>query len=286
MDSHVIEDTTIRAYLLGRFDSEDELSRQLDERMLADAEFSLHIDVVEDEILEDYLDGVLKPADVAAVEGHFLLPPERQHKLRRMRLISRGLAIEAARKSASSTAAQVPYRQRRSARLLAFPAVRTWMEIAAGLTLAVCALYFWNQQHELRLLVEQTRRELTQRKAPQAAGLVTSEQTTVAMLNLLEPGLSRGEQILPEAHLTPGTETLHISIALTTRPANPLSVRLQQDNALLWSHDGASPRTVAGGAVLDVDLPTAVVPEGVCHLILTGPGKGQLSYWFRVSRTR
>lgn len=284
MDNRMIDDATIREYLLGRIGAENELSAQFDERMLADPEFSLRIDVIEDEILDDYVDGVLTAADVEAVENYFLLPPERQLKLRGTRLISQGLKVAAARTSIASSAAPAPDGSSERGRVIGFSSLRTWTEIAAGIVFVACTLYFWNQQRELRQTVKQSRQELAQWKQAQEVGSVAANQAAMVTLNLVVPGLSRGDQSLPEAHLTAGAATLRISIALTAPPAGRLRVRLMQGAAMVWSREDVEARPVTGGAVLTVDVPATAVPEGACRLIVGMPGQGEPSYWFRVTK--
>ena len=85
----MITDANIREYLLGRLDSDSELVESIDDQILTDPKFSMSVDVVEDEIIEEYLEGSLSSEDKRAVEKLFLRPPERQHKLKTARLISR-----------------------------------------------------------------------------------------------------------------------------------------------------------------------------------------------------
>jgi hypothetical protein len=284
MDDQLIDEETIRSYLLGRIKAENKFSVPIDERMLADPEFSLLIDVIADEILEEYVDGVLTAADVEAVEGHFLLPPERQRKLREMRLIRRHIAGAVAEEATGPDETQTRGSSRKRQWGVTFPSVRAWAEIAAGLMLAACTIYFWNQQRESRLVVEKSRQELAQWKQAQSGNPATAKQAAVVMMNLIVPGLSRGEKALPEAHLTSGVTTLHISIALTAQRKGRLRTELKQGDELLWFQDGLEARPVTGGAVLDVDVPASVVPEGTCKVIVTGLSQGEATYWFRVTK--
>src|ERR1041385_6333709 len=86
------DETTIREYLLGNIDPKSEFAESLDERMLMDRNFSALVDCIEEEIIQDYLEGDLDPSERAMVERRFLLPPERQKKLRRAYLLNRHLA--------------------------------------------------------------------------------------------------------------------------------------------------------------------------------------------------
>ena len=88
MDANEPNDATIRAYLLGQMKSDD-LVQRIDELMLSNDKFSENIDVIEDEIIEEYVDGTLSAAEKKAVESHFLRPQERQRKLDEVRLLNR-----------------------------------------------------------------------------------------------------------------------------------------------------------------------------------------------------
>src|SRR5215475_5768152 len=95
MGDYRSEDTMIREYLLGRLDNAPEVAERLAERMLTETELSELVDVIEDEIIEEYLEGQLEPADRQAIEKHFLRPPERREKLRLARILHRGLKLKA-----------------------------------------------------------------------------------------------------------------------------------------------------------------------------------------------
>jgi hypothetical protein len=135
--------------------------------------------------------------------------------------------------------------------------------------------------------VKHSSQELASSK-PAQAGPVAAVQAATVTLNLFVPGLSRGDHTIPEVHLPPDATTLHISVTLGTQSAGPLSVRLQQEQGdrVKWSRDRVEARTVAHGAVFSVDLPRTVVPEGFSRLIVSEPGRGEISYWFKATKTR
>jgi hypothetical protein len=74
------ERDTIRRYLLGQAPLED--SSNVEERLLTDDEFYQELLIVEDELIDQYLSGELSEPERESFEPHFLLPPERQQKLR------------------------------------------------------------------------------------------------------------------------------------------------------------------------------------------------------------
>src|SRR3974390_974309 len=90
----MITDANIREYLLGRLNWDPKRVESIDEQILTDPELSISADVIEDEIIEEYLEGSLNPEDTRAVITHFLRPPERQRKLKTARLFSHYLEGE------------------------------------------------------------------------------------------------------------------------------------------------------------------------------------------------
>src|SRR5947209_2648413 len=79
MNAQSADGAQIREYLLGGLPEEQ--CGEIETRLLTDAEFAKAVELIEEEIIEDYLDGSLSPSEKQAVEGHFLRPPERKRKL-------------------------------------------------------------------------------------------------------------------------------------------------------------------------------------------------------------
>lgn len=77
----------IREYLLGRLDDNEELENSLSEGILFQNDMSEMADLIEDELIEQYLDGTLDTADRSDVEKYFLRPAERRERLQFARLL-------------------------------------------------------------------------------------------------------------------------------------------------------------------------------------------------------
>jgi hypothetical protein len=78
---------TIRQYLFGRLDDQQDLERKLSEQIFLDDELSEVVDSIEDEIIEDYLDDRVNIADRVAIENYFMRTAERKEKLEVARLL-------------------------------------------------------------------------------------------------------------------------------------------------------------------------------------------------------
>lgn len=83
------EEQQVRVYLFN--DLARERARELEERLLRDDEFVEQVQLVEDEIIEDYVRGTLTSREASRFKGHFLSTPRRRRKL---------MVIEGLRKTA------------------------------------------------------------------------------------------------------------------------------------------------------------------------------------------
>src|ERR1700694_938510 len=85
MNFNSSDEALLREYLLGTLEEQD--CDQIEEKLLSDEEFSKLVDLIEDEIIDEYVDGSLSKRDKWAVESYFLCPPDRQRKLKFARLL-------------------------------------------------------------------------------------------------------------------------------------------------------------------------------------------------------
>lgn len=295
----MIDDATIREYLLGRLDADLELVDCIDEQMLTNAEFSTSVDIVEDEIMEEYLEGSLNADDTQAVERHFLRPPERQRKLRNARLLN----LHLANALSESEGAQQSEPLRRSphpwTKMGNLPGFRAFAEIAAAALFTVSIVNLMHQRRELSAAVERANQRPTETLAQATAANQNSHaslqiiEPATGVLNLLEPGLTRGDGHLPAVELGAAPGALHIEVAIPADRAGKLQpiagkyqIHLDHAGQTLWSRDGVDAIVVSGGAIVKLDLPADVLPIGTCELVLKQPGKADLSYSFVVSALR
>jgi hypothetical protein len=82
MKSNLPDRSLIREYLLGRLDNEKDPEERLSHDIFSNDELCEMVESIEEEIIEDFLDGTLDSADKNAVSTYFLRPPERKQKLR------------------------------------------------------------------------------------------------------------------------------------------------------------------------------------------------------------
>jgi hypothetical protein len=281
----VITDANIREYLLGRLDADSELVESIDEQTLTDPEFSISVDIIEDEIIEEYLEGSLNSEDMRAIERHFLRPPERQRKLKTARLFRRYFEAEVPKQPAP---ARLLFRAFRIGQVLL--SFRTCAEIAASAMFIISTLVLWNQRRELDIAIKQMNQQLGQERERlavanrQLQNALHSFQPAIAMLNLVRPGRQRGDMEIPEVKVNPGTKTLHVELALSSGTPRKYRVELRHAEGTVWSRDDVDVTAVSGGAILRVDIPAEVLPQGRCELALMASGEEPISYLFSISK--
>lgn len=286
-ENRVITDVNIREYLLGRLDADSELVESIDERVLIDPTFSTDVDVIEDEIIEEYLEGSLSTEDKRAVERYFLRPPERQRKVETARLFNRYFEAESGivkpRQTTRGLFTMIRIRQ-------ALPSYRTFAEIAATIVFVALTLNLWNQRLALEMAFKQTSQQLSQERErtavvnQQLQNALHSLPPVIAMLNLVRPGLQRGQQDLPEVKLSSGTRMLHVEVALLSQVSAKYRAQLRHAGAPVWTRDAVEATSVPGGAILKLDIPVDVLFPGTAELAITPSGSTPISYWFSISK--
>jgi hypothetical protein len=80
MTHEKVEEKQIGQYLLGRLGETEQ--RQLEERLMTQHDLFQQVQVLEDELIDEYLQNTLSVQDKADFEKHFLSAPERLKKLR------------------------------------------------------------------------------------------------------------------------------------------------------------------------------------------------------------
>ncbi len=260
MEQKLPEEDIIRRYLLGAL-REPELS-EIEQKLLSSEELSQTADLIEDEILEQYLDGDLDERDKRAVESHFLRPPAHREKLRFARLLRHHFELE------SPVAEPVP------AKLLPPPVPPRYVwtyggAVAAGL-LAVVSGYLIVAQHNLKkdLADSQKSQEVLQ------ATLARTASSPVALE--LKPGMSRSigfansGNSVPLATIRPSTRLFKVDLILPKTSAASFQVRLldEKTGSEVWSKSGLNP--VPGEPRLLFEMPTQGIRSGPYELVV-GP---------------
>lgn len=267
MKSDYPTEDTIRQYLLGRLDDQDDTESRLSQKMLFDDELSEIVDSLEDEIIEDYLDDTLSPGDRTAMEQYFLRPLERQEKLRFARALrdhfeTTGTVLvkkklDASHESVSGTG-QVNGLASSSYRIFQF---RTWIELVAAVILIASGLvYVSGVRHRLQSQLDATRktqaqieRELAQERERTAdlRKQLQIQQPPVAVLTFLGP-VFRDSASPPIVDIRSWTQQIRVDLDLRGAPQSDYDVRLETSTGrTVWSQS----RVPASFGSLSFEIP-------------------------------
>lgn len=270
MDAGLPNEAMIRQYLLGRVDATSKVAEEFQERLLADDDLAEWAELIEGEILEEYLEGTLSPSDRQAVETHFLRPPERQEKLRRMRLLQHHL------ETAHTPARKIP----------SHSFLKQYAGAAAGL-LAACAAVVWALvlRHGMQIELARSRQELTQQQQhsaileKQMQDLRGVKQPSVMLLTLLQWGVLRDVAPHAELEIGAGTGKVHVEILLPNEfDSSSCDIRLERKEntgetefvgPTIWRLDRVEPNVSSASKVVFVDVPANAIRTGIYRFVVT-----------------
>jgi hypothetical protein len=253
MKNIVTDRNLVRQYLLGRLDEQKELEDNLSEHILFHDEMMETVDSVEDEIIEEYLDGLLDSAERKAVHQYFLQAPERKEKLRFATLLRRHFDSRPAPPLDTTQDGFV------SAPLAWLSNFRTLGAFAALVLISIVSLMYVTgvRRSQARVEAELAReRERSVTLAQQAELL----QPSMVPLTLVA-NRSRGAGTrIPQVEIKSSTRRIIVDIALQGGASGPYDVRLEtkEGKGPLWS----------------ARLLPIVAPTGDARLVFDVPARG------------
>ncbi len=253
----------IREFLLGRLPPPQ--SEELEERLLASDELEDLVSLVEDEIIDQYVDGPIKRADRLAVDNHFLLPPARQSKLAFARMLRERLRPP---KPIPPGPAYVPLP------MLLAGASTTW--ILAGLLSVVSVgsgVYITTLRKERQSLTEQlqiVQREVEANRNQAHSGQLLAQDVRFAVGGFKSASPSETVEISE----TTGVIKAHIPLFDGPSPAQSYTVRIQNEEGKQIVSGPALIHTQGGGSELIVDIDPKEMPSGTYTAFETPNRKG------------
>jgi len=247
----IIDRNLVREYLLGRLDEQTEIEGRISDNIFFNDEMTDVVDSVEDEIIEEYLEGSLAPADKLAVDQYFLQAPERKEKLRFARLLKRHFETQPAhaviaesRNLGNSPVTWTTY-------------FRTYVPLVALVLVSFSSLIYITaiRRNQARL-----QEELAQEREHAVSLLNQTAQLQAPMVPLtLVADRSRGTgPRIPQIQISPSTRRIIVEIALPAGASGSYDVRLETGDGKrpLWSSRLLPLISTAGDARLVFDLPT------------------------------
>ncbi len=308
-------DFLIRRYLLAAV-SEDE-REQVETRLMTDDDFFQQITLVEDELIDQYLDRDLAQADEQRFEEFFLCTPERQQKLRFARAL-RMYAAQAARERSPRVATGLPSRLRALLALLNVPRPALAYAFATSLLVltgggswtAIRIIGLRNQisslqaqqlmrdagASELRSQVEvekaraaEIARQLQWERERGTTVRPDATAVQVAMLNPppyhLSAGMQRG-QSSRSLTVPRGAIMVSLELDLAQNPSQSYKAVLLQEGQEILTRSQLKATESTTAITLMLKLPAADIPGGDYELKLYSAGERDYleSYVFHVVR--
>lgn len=276
MKNSVTDRALVRQYLLGKLDEQSKLEESLSERILFNDDMMEMAESIEEEILEEYLDGSLDSADKNAVDQYFLQPPQRRERLRFSKLL---------RRHCDTNPGHIFDKKRLD--LVKPPATwfshfRTHGQFAALLLITVSSLIYiiGVRKTQVRLEAElATERERSLTLGQQAELL----QPAMVPLTLAADRSRDAGTKIPQVKIKTSTRRIIVDIVLQGGGSGPYDVGLEtkRGKAPFWSARLLPLTSATGGARLLFDFPAPGIASGVYSFVVSSanPGVEGLKYY-------
>lgn len=264
MKSNAGEQQTIREYLLGQLAGEQQ--SHFEERLLTDDDVFEELEIVEDELVDEYLREELTPADRAGFESHFMAAQEHRDKLAFARAFRKSLTnkvglpgqapspaqpAEPGVGEASGTEASTVRTPSRKKSWFTFfgiqnPALGYATAVALVLVVVGISWVVWRRA-----------------TAPRDPGRVLSV--------VLTSGLTRGDGEGASVRVPHETDTLRLQLILSdNRYKSFEAILLDGDGRALTTQSNLTAETVNGQPAVIFDVPANLVPPGDYRMKLSG----------------
>jgi hypothetical protein len=291
MKRNVPDRGLVREYLLGRLDDKNELEEQLSREICVNDDLSEMVESIEEEIIEDFLDGALDPADKDAVDGYFLRPPERKEKLRFARILRHHLEqrqdlVNTRTEtfgSANVRPESIDYRSPH----FGHSHLRNYGELAALVLLTVAGLIYISGIRKNQARLEGQLAQEREQSATVAKEAQVSQASMVALTLVSDRSRGDGTQI-PNIEIKPSAQRIVVEIALPGRSPGPFDVMLEArgKNQPIWAARLLPLVSASGDARLVFDIPVQGVASDVYSFVVSSslPGSGRPKHYdFRIT---
>lgn len=268
-------DKVIRRLLLGSSDEEERSG--VEERFMIDPEYRERALMVEEDLIEDYLDGSLSESERERFRTHFLSTPQQQRKVRVARSLRSVAAVEGTAHSPPSEEEDpqpVPWPRRLVAALrLQSPAV--YAPLAAALVIALIFGFWWlfefRQTQQLRAQEEARRLEVERLLARfnDPSGVALPEPGAPVFSMALPPVNVRGET----KRLPPQAESVVVELRLLLTADQHKSYRatLQRVGGVnQYSVPDLRAVDTPAGRAVPFRIPARLLTPGTYRLTLSG----------------
>jgi hypothetical protein len=272
--------SNLRDFVLGSLDEPQRAA--IEERLVTEPAVFDTLGVIEDELLEAFLDGRLSAADRAAFEAHFLLTQDRRERAAVTKLLIERATDE------PFNAAPLPMkrRQRNVWRDMGVAALAASLVLTAG-----AAGWLALRAGELQRTVDSLRQQVLQQQVLQQQ--VLKQQALAAPMSqsptfTLTPGQLRAGGVLTRVPIPDGVSTVRFLLPLRGIARPPYRAIFENADAEeLWTAGNLRPGTGAPDSSIGVLVPAALLSRGDYQVRLTtSVRRAELvdTYSFRVTR--
>lgn len=279
------DETQLRQYLLGLLPESE--SDEIEQNLLRDEDFAKTVEAVEDEIVDDYLDGTLIGANKQAAEDHFFRSPEHRRKLYFAQLLRSQLGKEKPPVIQHSTYLGIKPALYWGASV----AIACLLVLTAGLAVYTAKLRRTVESEmannrsaqtslqadlaQERAKVSQLKEALGHLKNQNDAGGSAGQASVIVTPSLLE----REMGAIPQVSLGPQWLELHIPLLDFDSPSYKANLR-NTGGKVLWS----STNLKSSHKLLILKIPCKLLSPGQYFVVISGEGESRsITYTFRAS---
>ncbi len=296
MQNSLPDRRVVRQYLLGELNEQKELESDLSEGVLNNDALSEMVESIEDEIIEEYLDGALDPADKDAAEKYFLQPPERKEKLRFARLLRHHFETKHSdfaeqRPDVLPVTHPVGSRGAHGAGSVAYWSSHftAYWQVAALILLSVVSLTYISgvRKRQARLETELVR----ERERSESLATAPLLQPSAITLTLVSDRSRTTGTELPHIEINSSTQRIIVEIALPGVAPGPYDVRLESkgEKGPMWSAKLLPLVSLFGDSRLMFDVPAQSFESGVSSFVVSSSrpqGEWRKHYDFQARVTK
>jgi hypothetical protein len=279
----------LRQYLLGRLDDGTETELKISQEILLDEDLAEVADSVEEQLIEDYLAGTLPASDRKAAEEYLLQAPERQQKLRFMRLLETYFGTP---HTVAGERLPTPAKPREAFLRREKPSAFTWNRIfvygQAGALIILCII---GTSYVSRLRTRQTVLEgdlISERtRSERLSREVLALQSPSVQLVLAEE-LVRSGGVIRHVDISPTIQRISVEIALPDHPRASfydVQVSPAHSNEPIWAARVPPLVSAEGYVRLKVELPAQGLQPGIYTLVVsprTAPESRPIRFGFEI----
>ena len=256
MGDDLVTDASLRQFLLGQLGGEER--QQIERTFITDSQARERILLVEQDLIEDYLEESLTATERQQFLDQYAATPEQRRKLR----ITRAIKERAAKKGAlrtvpATTSVWSRLRERLRPRLVLF------VPIVAAVIIAIVTAVIWlNRRVERQAQRAPIAKEITQLNAP------SNRQVSPAATSLeLRPGALRSIESPPQLVMKADVEVVELRLVWLHQEYGSYRVVVQRvGEGELVTVDGFR----ADGKVLPLKLPAHLLTRGAYVIELAG----------------